>query len=145
MKAAIEIEKQRKFTSEYDYGAFSVVRIHPVKVREIGGRNTWVKITSECSTIFRMVMGAKSSSGFTHKAMEIDYDSCLELDCITGEACDEDGFYACTLKIEKANKKEIALAHWKHPNPAYRVPMQLGIVGFVLGVIGLLLGIMGYA
>ncbi len=139
------IDKYRGFSSEYDYTAFSVVRVHPAKLRELGGRNAWVKISSKNGCIYRMALGGKLSPGFTHKAMEIDYDSRLELDIASANHRDENGFYQCDLSLAAASWKEKIMAHWRHPSPAYRVPMQLGIIGFVLGVVGLILGILGFA
>jgi len=141
-----EINTQRSFTAEQDYSSFSVVRVHSRILKELGGRNAWVKISNNENCIYRIALGARSSTGFTTKSIEIDYDSHLEL----GQSSDfqskcENGFYPCALKIQKAGCFGKVLAHWKHPDPGYRVPMQLGILGFLLGFIGLVLGIMGYA
>ncbi len=97
-----EIEKIRGFTSEHDYIAFSVVRLHPKVIKNIGGRNTWIKISSNTNHIYRLALGAKSSTGFTTKAVELDYDSCLELEAISGQAKDENSFYPCSFTIQKA-------------------------------------------
>ncbi len=141
-----EINIQRPFTVEQDYSAFSVVRVHPKVLNKLGGRNTWVKISNDENCIYRIALGARSSTGFTMKAIEIDYDSYLEL----GKSAKfqpkcENGFYPCALNVQKVRFFERFLAHWKHPNPGYRVPMQLGIIGLLLGFIGFILGIMGYA
>ncbi len=143
----LEINKQRKFSAEYDYYAFAVVRVSPRILKKLGGRNSWVRISSENNHIYRMALGAKSSMGFTQKAMEIDYDSLLELEggSVPSSDADENHFRLCKYSIRKASFFETLIAHWNHPNTGYRVPMQLSIVGFTLGVIGLVLGILGYA
>jgi hypothetical protein len=142
----IEIEKIRRFSSEYDYTAFSVIRLHPKIIKVIGGRNTWVKISSESCHVYRLALGAKSSTGFTAKSIELDYDSCLELNSIAGILPrDENGFYPCSMKIEKAPFIGKLIAHWKHPNPGYRVPLQISMVSFILGFMGFLIGLMSLA
>ncbi len=141
-----EIDKLRSFSSEHDYSSFSVVRIHPKVINQIGGRNTWVKICNGSHCVYRLALGAKSSKGFTHKSMEIDYDSCVELGAVSPQQeKDENNFYPCSLSLERASLTGKMFAHWHHPNPAYRAPMQLSIVSFFLGVVGLFLGILGYA
>ncbi len=141
----IEIEKIRGFSSEHDYAAFSVIRLHSKIIKAIGGRNTWVKISSESCHVYRLALGAKASKGFTTKSIELDYDSCLELDSIAGIPPDEHGFYPCSLKIEKAPFVGKLIAHWKHPNPGYRVPLQISMISFFLGFIGFLIAIVSLA
>jgi len=140
-----EINKSRGFSSEYDYSAFSVVRVHSKVLKKLGGRYTWVKISQGDACIYRLALGGKSSTGFTMESIEIDYDSCVELDALSNAEKDENGFYPCLFKIERAELFGKFIAHWKHPNPAYRVPMQLGIVSFSLGCIGFALGLMSHA
>lgn len=75
--------------------------------------------------------------------MEIDYDSHLELrQSVEFQLKCENGLYSSALRVQKAGFFGKFLAHWKRPDPGYRVPMQLGIVGFLLGLI---LGMIGYA
>lgn len=136
-----EISSYRRFSSEHDYMSFSVVRIHTSILKTLGGRNTWVKISSSKSSIYRLALGAKPSKGFIKSSIEIDYDSCVELSCISADYKDENNFYACSIKIEKAGFLGKFIAHWKHPNPAYRIPMQVSLLSFSLGIAGLILGI----
>lgn len=131
-----EIEKNRGFSSEQDYAAFSVIRLHSKNIKSIGGRNTWVKISSDSCHIYRLSLGARPSNGFTTKSAELDYDSRLEPNSISGKPADEHGFYQCSLKIEKAPFEGKLIAHWKHPNPGYRVPLQISMISLLLGVIG---------
>jgi hypothetical protein len=140
-----EIKKVRGFSSNHDYTAFSVIRIHSKVIKQLGGRNTWVKISHADKHIYRMALGAKPSKGFTMESVELDYDSCLELECISNSEKDETNFYPCSLTIQKAPFFGKLIAHWKHPNPGYRVPMQLSMVSFSLGLIGVLISIIGYA
>ncbi|MCK4742890.1 MAG: hypothetical protein KAT25_03645 [Sulfuriflexus sp.] len=140
-----EIVKRREFTSSYDYAAFSVVRVHSTILKKLGGRNTWVKICGSDRCIYRLARGGRPAAGFNAGSIELDYDSCVELEVIGNAQKDENDFYSCSLTLEKSNFMGKFSAHWKHPNPAYRVPMQLSIIGFTLGIIGLALGIMGYA
>jgi len=135
----------RSFTSDYDYMSFSVVRVHSRVLKGLGGRNTWVKLSNSERSIYRLALGAKPATGFIKKSIEIDYDSCVELDCVSSTVKDENSFYSCDLKIEKANFFGQFIAHWKHPNPAYRVPMQVSILSFCFGIAGLFLGIGSYA
>lgn len=145
-KPVFKIEKQKKFSNERDYNDFAIVRVRTTIVKRLGGRKSWVRISSGNKHIYRIILGA-SFKGLTEKAIEMDYDSQLELGLSSQpkSAADEYGFYPCELKVRKANFFEKIIAHWKHPDIAYRVPMQLSIVGFILGVIGFILGILGYA
>lgn len=138
-----QINKYRNFSQEKDHTAFSVIRLQSSNINKLGGRNTWVLITNQNKCIYRLILGARNSTGFTAKSLEIDYDSCLKLGISSSEK-DENNFYPCNIEIKKANWIGRFIAHWKHPNPAYRVPMQLGIMGFILGFFSLLISIIGY-
>ena len=140
-----EIKKIRGFSSEHDYAAFSVIRLHSNIIKAIGGRNTWVKISSDSCHIYRLSLGARPSKGFTNKSAELDYDSRLELGSISGVSADEHGFYSCSLKIEKAPFTGKLIAHWKPPNPGYRVPLQISMISFLLGFIGFLIAVTSLA
>lgn len=87
-----------------------------------------VKVSNDSNSIYRIALGAKSSPGFTRRSIELDYDSHLELGRNEEfqKKC-ENNFYPCALKVEKANFFGKFIAHWKHPDPGYRVPMQLSI------------------
>jgi hypothetical protein len=78
-------------------------------------------------------------AGLTQDAIELDYDSRMELE-INGRP-DAYGFYPCDLTIEKSTLMERLKAHWSHPNLAYRVPYRLALLSVALGLAGLLLGI----
>jgi len=59
---------------------------------------------------------------------------------LLGEVRDADGFYLCSATIRSANWFEKLLGHWEHPNPMYRVPLQISLVSLGCGLIGMILG-----
>ncbi len=121
-----EINKQRKFSSQYDYDAFSVVRLSPKIIGKLDGRKSWVKISNGRKSVYRIALGMSPTKGFIQKVMEIDYDSLLELGVSRSSVpVDEHGFYFCELQVQSTNFIKRVIAHWKHPAHEYRVPMQL--------------------
>lgn len=140
MTAPLRITQRRKFSNPADYDAFSVIRLHNSCVTALGGRNTWVRIESDSGkTVFRMIRGAGAAAGFPADALEFDYETSLALGIPQG-AANEHGFYPCSLSIRQATHWEILIAHWKHPDPAYRFPLQISLVSLLLGIIGFVLG-----
>jgi hypothetical protein len=63
---------------------------------------------------------------FPHDAIEMDYDTCVDLGICTTSApsrrCtgNEPPFFPCELRVRPARRWEMLRAHWRHPNPAYR-------------------------
>lgn len=150
----LQINHQRGFTHKSDYGAFATVRLHNNQLAGLGGRNAWVRIESDACCVYRTVRGFGSRKAFPKDGIELDYDTSVVLG-IKGAGTpsmkmdDQASFYPCRLTIRRATKWEIIKAHWSHPDPAYRVPLQisillggisvgLGMLGAVLGVISLL-------
>lgn len=134
------ISKVRDYSREHDYDASAVVRVQNSILADLGGRNAWVKLAGPNNTIFRRARGAGGAAGLPSDAIELDYDSRLELDLVRSPP-DTEHFYSCDLEILRASARERFLAHWSHPNLEYRAPYQISIVGAGLGVVGLILGI----
>lgn len=100
-----KVTKVRDFTHEYDYAAFSVVRVNNNLVAELGGRNAWVRIWGQYVPLIRRVRGAGDSPGLPKDAIELDYDSRHDLRA-TGER-DSDGFHSCDLEIQRASVRQV--------------------------------------
>lgn len=142
MRQAIKITHQRKFTNTADYDAFSVVRLHNSCVSSLGSRNAWVCIQSDTGNkVYRMIRGIGPAPGFPAEAIEIDYETSISLGIPRG-APNTSGFYPCSLSIRAATGWEKLKAHWDHPDPAYRFPLQISMISFFLGVVGLVLGVL---
>lgn len=147
----IQINHQRRFSQQSDYSGFASIRVHNSQLAALGGRNAWVSITSGSATVYRTIRGSGSLPGFPQDGMELDYDTFVELGVPSGQAPSlvlgggDRPFFPCNLKARSIGRYELIRAHWAHPNPAYRVPLQisivLGSVGVALGAIGVILGI----
>lgn len=137
----MELTKFRKYSNERDYEAFSVVRLNNQVVSGLGGRSSWVHISNPeaGASILRMARGSPPSASLPKEGIELDYEGNLAL-AIKG-AKDAQGFIPCKLVVRQASWHERLIAHWSHPDPAYRFPIQLSLVSFSLGLIGLALGI----
>lgn len=59
----IEIKKVRGFSSEHDYLSFSVIRLHSSIIKDIGGRNTWIKISNDSYHVYRLALGENHLRG----------------------------------------------------------------------------------
>ena len=134
----MKVFKCRDFKRERDYDEFSVVRVFNGCLSSLGGRGAWVTITGGDVPLYRRVLGS-GGTGLTQDAIELDYDSLVELG-LCGRP-DEDGFYDCKLEIKCSTTRERVMAHWTHPSLAYRVPFRLALLSVVLGLIGFVLGI----
>ncbi|MCL7715801.1 hypothetical protein [Stenotrophomonas mori] len=140
----ISITKARDFSRDADYLAFSVVRLRNAHLKGLGGRHSWVRIenTGNGKVLYRRVRGAGASAGASTglpaNAIEIDYDSRLELG-IEGPR-DATHFHDCSLTVGPASRLGELKAHWRHPNIEYRVPYRLAILSLALGLLGALLG-----
>ncbi len=101
--------------------------------------------------MFRTVRGCGQAPGFSRDSLELDYDTCMELNIssaapLQGGLVGQPPFYPCQLEVCWASRLEIIKAHWYHPNPSYRVPLQisltLGLLSVALGVLGVVLGLL---
>lgn len=149
----IRINQHRSFSKESDYAAFATVRVHNSRLKELGGRNAWVRIQSADGGrgIYRTVRGSGSLTPFPEDAIELDYDTSVELGVHTSDPVNPhsppgEQFYSCNLMIRRVRGLKKIRAHWNHPDPAYRVPLQISIVlgslSVLLGMIGVILGVM---
>lgn len=149
----IQINQHRSFSKESDYAAFATVRVHNSRLRELGGRNAWVFIqpADGRNGVYRTVRGSGSLIPFPEDAIELDYDTSVELgfhtsDPVNQQEQPERQFYFCDLKIYPVRGLKKIRAHWNHPDPAYRVPLQISIIlgslSVLLGMIGVILGVM---
>jgi hypothetical protein len=136
----MRVTKCRDFSREDDRIAFSVVRVNNDVLTDLGGRRTWVTISTGKLTIYRVALGA-GRRHLKKDALELDYDSRLDLR-ISGER-DKEGFYGCDLSIEKSTFVERLRAHWAHPNLAYKMPLQIAALSVFLGLFGVMLGAIG--
>ena len=132
------VTRCRDFTRTHDHSLFTAVRIFNGCLKELGGRHAWVAVEGQDATIYRRALGA-GATGIRKGDIELDYDSRKELG-IEGRP-DENGFYACHVRVRKATLTEKIKAHWKHPSLEYRVPFKLAILSLTLGLIGLALGV----
>ncbi len=140
------VTEYRKYTKETDRAGFAVVRVANHMVDLLGGRYSWVRITGkDGKTIYRTIRGAGDIDLKSHQ-IELDYDGSVDIGIngtpkINRENGLEDpsGFRECDLKLTRIGFFRKIIAHWMHPDPAYRAPMQLAIV---LGGIGILIGIL---
>jgi hypothetical protein len=118
----------------------AVVRVFNLQLQKLGGRNAWVRISSGNSTIFRRVLGS-GEYGLSANAIELDYDSRLELDELG--TLNAEGYFECPrgLNIQRTSLYDRFRAHWYHPNVEYRAPYQIAVIGLTMGIIGLILGV----
>lgn len=141
MRPELQIKHQRLFTNRADYGTFSLIRVSNFHLKNLGGRNAWVALKAgNGKCVYRMIRGA-GNQPHPDTAIELDYDTSVDLE-IPQSYKEPNGFYACALTLRPASRIEMVRAHWSHPDPAYRVPMQISLVGFFLGVVGLVLGVL---
>lgn len=145
----IQINQQRGFSKQSDYAAFAAVRVHNSVLKDLGGRNAWVFIQSPEGGVYRTILGSGSLVPFPEDAIELDYDTAVELEVprmapVNPQGRPEEQFYPCDLKIRPVRGLEIIKAHWSHPNPAYRIPLQISIISIILGGLGLLLGLAAF-
>ena len=148
----IRISQQRSFSKESDYAAFATIRVHNSLLKKLGGRNAWVFIESQHGSVYRTIRGNGSITPFPEDAIELDYDTSAELEMHKSEPVNpedppEEQFFYCDLNIRPVGKLEVIKAHWLHPNPAYRIPLQisllLGGVSVLLGITGMIIGLLG--
>ena len=153
----IALNKIRTYSDHSDHQSFSTVRLSSRNVHKLGGRNAYVRIQSKTGSICRQIQGIgnhalechlsgdeiSSKQGFTSEAIEMDYDSRLDLGLVVESEKLEYSFFACTITISPASVRDIFFLHWKHPNLAYRTPFQISIVSLFLGISGLILGAIG--
>lgn len=153
-----QIDKSRNFSDSSDHQSFGTVRLSLGTVKKLGGRNTFVRIEHGDRFICRQVQGIgrqkikcsetndelAARDNFTASAIELDYDSCLELGISSSRKKLPNNFYECDLQVKKARLKDVFTLHWNHPNPAYKTPFQISLVSLALGIIGLILGLLGF-
>lgn len=141
MQQTIHIAKVRDFSEPRDYEAFAIVRMHAQAVNSLDSRDEWVRLDSNGHHIYRRLRGASAlgAPGLDKTAMELDYDSRLELG-IHGD-WRSNGFIDCDVQVSRAPARAYLAAHWNHPMPAYRVPLRISLVSLVLGLIGIGMGV----
>lgn len=148
----IRINRQRNFSKKSDYASFAGVRVHNSLLKEVGGRNAWIFIQSPDNGVYRTIHGSGSLTPFPEDAIELDYDTSVELEMhqtapVNPQDPPEEQFYSCELNIRPVGRLEVIKAHWLHPNPAYRIPLQISIVlgglSVLLGITGVIFGILG--
>lgn len=84
-------------------------------------------------SIIRFVLGASQASPiFSPTAIQLDYDARLDLEHEETHL----------LNVTPARWYSLYAWYWRHPDPGYRVAMQLAMVSIGLGVVGLALGIL---
>lgn len=150
----IRINQHRSFSKESDYSGFATVRVHNSRLKELGGRNAWVYIQRADGRdgVYRTARGSGTLDPFPVDAVELDYDTSVDLGVHSTKTVNpqdppEEQFYSCDLKIKPVRGLKVIRAHWNHPDPAYRVPLQISIVlgslSVLLGIIGVVLGVLG--
>lgn len=134
----IQIKLQRTYSNKHDENSFSVARLHNSHIANLGGKESWVKISSQKKYIFRKIKGA-GNLAIPINGIELDFHGLDDL----GWSTDPEGnFYKTTLTITKASWFDrLVFAHTKHPDPSYSQSMKLGLIGLALGVTGLILGL----
>ncbi|WP_395377021.1 hypothetical protein [Marinicella sp. W31] len=140
----IKINKSRSFTVDHDYNSFCVVRVYGGHLKALGGRHAWVKLTANDKSIYRTIKaGRRIAPALTKDAIEIDYDSMLELEQVSYDnKKDEADFYPCDISVLPATRWEQLKALWQHPDQGYRVSMKISLIGLFLGVIGFITGLL---
>jgi len=84
---------------------------------------------------------------FPNDAIELDYDALTQdLGLVAANqpslAVPNGNFYSCSIEITPVRGLVGLLkAHWYHPNPGYKVPLQISLVSLFLGFIGMTLGL----
>ena len=131
--------KVRDFSRDFDYHAFSIVRVFNGCLEELGGRNAWVVVSSDNKRLYRRAQGAGGNPGLPKDGIELDYDSRTELG-VSGRP-DGDGFYSCQVTISPATPFESFLGHWQNPRVEYQFAFRLAVLSVGLGFIGLMLGL----
>ena len=141
----IKINKSRSFTIQHDYNSFCVVRIYGGHLKALGGRHAWVKLTANGKSIYRTIKaGQRIAPALTQDAIEIDYDSMLELEQISYDNKKDAGdFYPCDISLSPATQFEQLIALWKHPEQGYRISIRISLIGLFLGVMGFITGLLG--
>lgn len=135
----VHISKVRNFSKDRDFDSFAVVRVSNSVVDTLGGRNAWVTIRGPHKVIYRIVRGSGDIASLSRDAIELDYDSRLDLDALGRP--DAEGFAVTSLELARASALQSFLAHWRNPSLAYRVPFQIAIIALILGIVGAVLGV----
>ena len=144
----LKVDLRRRYSNPDDNHSFCVIRLNSFAVSRLGKRNAWVSLTSgKGKTVYRTIQGRPKICGkeeWPFNAMELDYETERELgiDTYLGSS---GAWYRCpTIVVKPVHPWNKWRAHWNHPKEAYRVPIQLSIIGLVLGLIGLALGILSF-
>ncbi len=141
MNPTISISKNRGYSNPSDHDGFAVVCVQNSHLAGLGGKNAWVTLVSpQGKKVHRVVKGCGKIPNFHFNGVEFDSETFLELD-IPQRPKMPDGLHECNLELRRTRWYEKIAAHWFHPDPSYRYPIQLSLVGFVMGVVGLFLGI----
>jgi hypothetical protein len=110
---------------------FNVVRVHASNVAKLGGRYAWVSISNESGkTIYRIIKGI-AARGVDSKCLLLDYDSKVALGIGYKQT-------EVLLTVKKATFIESVVGHYQTPDPSYRVPFILSLIGLILGVMSFL-------
>ena len=138
----MKMTQARIYSDKQDYNAFSAVRLNNNVCSKLGRRGTWVCICNLASgsTIYRMTRGSSRKAPLTAEQFEIDYEGLAQLEIPFAK--NQNDFRPCDIEITKANQLQLFAAHWRHPDPAYRVPMRLGIISLGLGLLSLVISVM---
>lgn len=99
----------------------------------LGGRNRWIKILNKKNNkyIYRKIYGA-GKTPINCEKMQLDYDS-IKSDL------DINDMQNCTLVLFEATHLGQIIGHCKHPDPKYRIPLFIGLIGLTLGIISLMI------
>jgi hypothetical protein len=80
LREPLQVNRHRRFSQQADYAAaFATVRVHNSQLAGLGGRNAWVRISSEKGQVYRTVRGCGAVASFPPDGIEIDYDTSIEL------------------------------------------------------------------
>lgn len=137
----VKIDRCGLYTDKEDANRFAVLRVSNSLIKSLGGRKSWVTIKniSNGKKIYRTLRGA-GSRGLKKEYIELDYDGILDLQ-IDNSARREGSFTVCELEIKKASVAGYILAHWHHPDPAFRVPMKIAVLSGLISIFSLFITI----
>ena len=145
-----KITSYRNYTDKDDNHRFAVVRLSNNLIDSLGGRYSWIAVESETGKkIYRTIRGA-GNKDIKKDQIELDYDSIVDLELHKTNKSDElfmkddSGFRSCNLSLKQIGFFRKIEAHFKHPDQAYRAPMQLAIIMAFISLFSLILGIISF-
>ena len=126
MKNAISV-RVRLLTKAADKSR-RILRVPNRLLERLGGRNSWVRIESGKSAIYRQVYGAGGIPGLSRGMAELDYDGASQLGIASRSGSEECLVSRCFSLV----------AHLNHPDEKHRVVARLALAAIVITIVGII-------